>query len=271
MKMQTKHTGLTYNSQFRKYTTCYSVLFLNRKMWQQFVLWLLFAWHSIGYGTAYRTFSAKQTNVGPFTLDWRERQLTSDLTWLQKYPHVKLTSAWRKPTSTDQRWSLSGLPVGYPPSGRIVRLRSDTDIQKLLSNGNWIRIRISETLFSLFRGFRLLGRVAHSTIVYLVSSTASFQPSMSFLQICLWHCDVLSLLYCSPMPYWLGIPYVRVAWSTFCQGAKSSPEIAKKEPNSKKWGQKKGQPIFPNLLAVTKSYELILSNFVNGSFPQSQL
>jgi len=38
-------------------------------------------------------------------------------------------------------------------SGRIMSLQPDTDIQKLLSNGN--RIRISETLLSIFRGFRL--------------------------------------------------------------------------------------------------------------------
>jgi len=37
-------------------------------------------------------------------------------------------------------------------SGRIVSLQPHTDIQKLLSNGNRIRIRISETLWSMFRG-----------------------------------------------------------------------------------------------------------------------
>ena len=36
-------------------------------------------------------------------------------------------------------------------SGRIVSLQPDMDIQKLLSNGN----RISETVLSIFRGFRL--------------------------------------------------------------------------------------------------------------------
>jgi len=35
-------------------------------------------------------------------------------------------------------------------SGRIVSLQPDTDIQKLLSDGNRIRIRISETLLSIF-------------------------------------------------------------------------------------------------------------------------
>jgi len=39
-------------------------------------------------------------------------------------------------------------------SGRIVSLQLDVDIQKLLSNGN--RIRVSQMLFSIFRGFRLL-------------------------------------------------------------------------------------------------------------------
>ena len=62
-------------------------------------------------------------------------------------------------------------------SGRIVSLQPDKDIQKLLSTGNRIRIRISETLLSIFRGFRLLEKVAHCTIIHLLSSEASFQPS----------------------------------------------------------------------------------------------
>jgi len=60
-------------------------------------------------------------------------------------------------------------------SGRIVSLQPDKDIQKLLSNGN--RIRISETLLLIFRGFRLVEKVAHCTIIHLLSSEASFQPS----------------------------------------------------------------------------------------------
>jgi len=44
-------------------------------------------------------------------------------------------------------------------SGRIVSLQPDTDIQKLVTNGNRIRIRISETVLSIFRGFRLLKKV----------------------------------------------------------------------------------------------------------------
>ena len=63
-------------------------------------------------------------------------------------------------------------------SGRIVSLQPDTDIQKLLSNGNRIRIRISKTLLPIFRGFRLLENVAHCTIIHLLSSEASFQPSV---------------------------------------------------------------------------------------------
>jgi len=38
-------------------------------------------------------------------------------------------------------------------SVRIVSLQPDTDIQNLLSNGNRIRIRISETLLSIIRTF----------------------------------------------------------------------------------------------------------------------
>ena len=57
-------------------------------------------------------------------------------------------------------------------SGSIASLQPDKDIQNLLSNGN--RLRISETLLSVFRGFRLLEKVAHCTIVHLLSSEASF-------------------------------------------------------------------------------------------------
>jgi len=52
-------------------------------------------------------------------------------------------------------------------SGRIVSLQPDTNIKKLLSNGNRISVRISETLLSIFRGFRLLEKVAHCTIINL--------------------------------------------------------------------------------------------------------
>jgi len=53
-------------------------------------------------------------------------------------------------------------------SGRRVNLQPDTDIKNgknyqncQLSNGTRIRRRISETVFSIFRGFKLLERVAH--------------------------------------------------------------------------------------------------------------
>jgi len=58
-------------------------------------------------------------------------------------------------------------------SGRIVILQPDTDIRNLLWNGNRIRIRISETLLLIFRGFRLLEKVAHCTIIHLLSSSRS--------------------------------------------------------------------------------------------------
>ena len=64
-------------------------------------------------------------------------------------------------------------PVAGWRFGRIVSLQPDKDIQKLLSNGN----RISETLLSIFRGFRLWEKVAHGTIIHLLSSEAYFQPS----------------------------------------------------------------------------------------------
>ena len=60
-------------------------------------------------------------------------------------------------------------------SGRIVSLQPDTDIQKLLSNRNRIRIRISETLLSIFQSFRFLEKVAQSFILYLESLEAAFQ------------------------------------------------------------------------------------------------
>jgi len=60
----------------------------------------------------------------------------------------------------------------------IATVRGNTVIQKLLSNGNRIRIRISETVLSIFRGFTLLEKVAHCTIIHSLSSEASFQPSV---------------------------------------------------------------------------------------------
>jgi len=64
-------------------------------------------------------------------------------------------------------------------SGRIVSLQPVTDIQKLLSYGN--RIQISKTLFSIFRGFSLLEKVARCTIIYIASSEAfcAMTPSLS--------------------------------------------------------------------------------------------
>jgi len=50
-----------------------------------------------------------------------------------------------------------------------VSLQPDTDIQKLLSNGNRVRMRISETLLCIFRGFNLLEKDAHCKIIYLLS------------------------------------------------------------------------------------------------------
>ena len=60
-------------------------------------------------------------------------------------------------------------------SGWIASLLPDTDIPKLLSNRNRIWIRISETLLSIFRGFRLLEKVAQSFTLHLESSEAAFQ------------------------------------------------------------------------------------------------
>ena len=101
---------------------------------------------------------------------------------------------------------LSGLPVGYQAaetitiqfagwiSSRIVSLQPYRDIQKLLSNRNGIRIRISETLFSIFREFRILEKVAHCTIIQL----ASFQLSVPWIQVC--HLSIVKSQYRSVVP-----------------------------------------------------------------------
>jgi len=56
-------------------------------------------------------------------------------------------------------------------SGRIVSLEPDTDIEKLLPNGNRIRIQITDTVLSIFGGFRLdfwkKLHIAQSFIYYL--------------------------------------------------------------------------------------------------------
>jgi len=80
-------------------------------------------------------------------------------------------------------------------SSRIVSFQPDKDIQKLLSNGNRIRIRLCKTLLSIFRGFRLLEKVAHCTIINLLSSEASFQPSAPWLRVCLW-CEFWTVELC---------------------------------------------------------------------------
>ena len=71
-------------------------------------------------------------------------------------------------------------------SGRIVSLQPDTDIQKLLSNWNRIQNRISETLSPIFRRSRLLEKVAYCTIVNLLSSESSFQPSVPLPCLRVW-------------------------------------------------------------------------------------
>jgi len=98
---------------------------------------------------------------------------------------------------------------GWPPemitirftgwiSGRIVSLQPDTDIQKLLSDGN--RMRISETILLIFRRFRLLEKAAHWTIIHLLSSEASFQPSVPWLPVYLW-CNLCTVVQ-SHSPSW---------------------------------------------------------------------
>jgi len=78
-------------------------------------------------------------------------------------------------------------------SGRIESLQPDTDIQKLLSNGNRIRMQISETLSSIFRGFWLLEKIAHCTIIDSLSSEESFQPCVPWLRAGLW-CNLCTVI-----------------------------------------------------------------------------
>jgi len=102
------------------------------------------------------------------------------------------------------------------------------------------------------------------TKCYFVSSSLTSKQKVGFLTVFLhshkgWTAvPVRSLLSTTP---------IRVARPTFCQGAKSSPE----KRQILRQGTKKGQPFYPNLSALTKSYEPILSNLWNGSVPQSQL
>ena len=63
---------------------------------------------------------------------------------------------------------------------------------------------------------------------------------------------------------------IRVTRSTFCQGAKSCPETAKKEPNSKTRGQKIANH-FSKVISSYKTKSNELSNLLNGNVPQSQL
>jgi len=116
-----------------------------------------------------------------------------DFVWLFFHFHRK-PKAFKKSQNFNS-W-LKKSQIGNPAdwiSGKIVSLEPDTDIQKLLLNGNRIRIRISETILSIFRGFRLLEKVAHCTIIHLLFSEASFQPSVPWLRVCLW-CNLCTVV-----------------------------------------------------------------------------
>jgi len=92
---------------------------------------------------------------------WLESLLISK--WLESMTRVTLSLLWTAEMIT--------IRIAGWISGRIVSLQPDTDIQNLL--WNWNRIRICETLLLIFRGFRLLEKVAHCTIIHLVSSFRS--------------------------------------------------------------------------------------------------
>ena len=89
----------------------------------------------------------------------------------------------------------NGLPIRddhYPVYRLDIRLDSELatgyGYPKLLLNGNRILIRVSETLLSIFRWFRLLEKVAHCAIIHLFSyhqnhfAFCVMTPSLSMVQ-----------------------------------------------------------------------------------------
>ena len=69
-------------------------------------------------------------------------------------------------------------------SGRIVSFK------RIRISKNWF---LSETLLSIYRGFRVLEKVTHCTIIHLLSSEAFFQPSVSRVRVCLW-CNLCTVV-----------------------------------------------------------------------------
>jgi len=67
-------------------------------------------------------------------------------------------------------------------SVRIVSLQPDTDIKKLLSNGNRLQIRMTELLLSVFRGLSCTLH-NHSFIIFrsIFSSFCAMTPSLSMV------------------------------------------------------------------------------------------
>ena len=110
---------------------------------------------------------------------------------------------------TWQRWSLPvcrlnirqdsevATGYGYPKTAFKREPDMDPDIQKLLSNENRIRIRISETLLSIFSGIRLLEklRIAQSFTYYAQKHLVSLLcHDFQFVY------GVISALQCNPIP-----------------------------------------------------------------------
>ena len=138
-------------------------------------------------------FSLKHFFCFWFGLSWRQWCTRDD-----HYPVCRLDIRQDSEFATGYGYSKSEtITIRFAGwiSGRIVSLQPDKDIQNLLSNGIRIRIGISETLLSIFRGFRLLEKVAHCTILHLLSSEVSFQPSAPWLRVCLW-CNLWTVELC---------------------------------------------------------------------------
>ena len=100
-----------------------------------------------------------------------------------------------------QRWSLprfrldipqdSEFATGYGHPNTASKWETDTDLD----------IR---NALSIFRGFKLVEKVARCTIIHSLFSEAYFQPSVPWLRVCLW-CNLCTVVYShSPLNLLIG-------------------------------------------------------------------
>jgi len=87
------------------------------------------------------------------------------------------------PAARDPNFQTEDIRDNHYPVNRL-DIRQDSEsatgsgYPKTAFKWNRTRIRVSETLLSIFRGFRLTEKVAHCTIIHLLFSEASFQLSV---------------------------------------------------------------------------------------------